>query len=144
MPDHYYSLSSDIPPSYGKEGVACLVFAGNQPEISTVGVYRFYNSSNGDHYYTTDKGLASFLQGRGYVIENGGEPVFYVFERPLGCDTVPFYQWQNGTDHFYTTNSTGELAPWIGGHYQGILGHVFPASAAVVGSRKPLYRFYKG
>ncbi|EUC65992.1 hypothetical protein RSOL_504400, partial [Rhizoctonia solani AG-3 Rhs1AP] len=144
MPDHYYSLNSDTPTSYGNEGVACLVFARDQPEVYTVGVYRFLNSKTGNHYYTTDKGMEVHVKNLGYAIENNGEPVFYVFDRPLGNDTVPFYQWFLGTDHFYTTNSTGELAPWAGGQYQGILGHVFRANAPLVGSRKQLYRFYKG
>ncbi|KAJ1302987.1 hypothetical protein OPQ81_003279 [Rhizoctonia solani] len=113
------------------------------PEFSTVGVYRYYNPQTTDHYYTPDKGQGNLAETQGYKIENNGNPEFYIFKRSLGCDTVPFYQWHIGTDHFYTTHPTGELAPFLGGQYQGIIGYVFPASAPVVGSLKQLHRYFK-
>lgn len=42
-------------------------------------------------------------------------------------------------DHFYTTNPTGELAPSIGYHYEGIAGYVFTKQEA---KTVPIYRAY--
>jgi uncharacterized membrane protein len=49
------------------------------PCTSSVPVYRLFNASQGDHLYTSDPNEVKTLLGRnvGWVMDNGGNPVFY-------------------------------------------------------------------
>ena len=64
-------------------------------------LYRYWNSTLGDHFFTTDYselGAGKF----GWVFEGPGG---YVHDQP-GPGLVPLYRYWNshGRDHFYTTN----------------------------------------
>ncbi|KAH7337544.1 hypothetical protein B0J17DRAFT_663374 [Rhizoctonia solani] len=151
--DHYYTLNGNDTNlrgfGYRDEGVVGLVFAKDQPELSLVGIYRYYNKDTNDHWFTKNyPEMESVANNKGYVLEDKN-PSFYLFAHSMGCDTIPVYQWLNNTDHFLTTDGTGELAPMLqsgpGGRleYQGIVGYVFPNTAEVKGTRAPLYRYYR-
>ncbi|KAG8714651.1 hypothetical protein FRC11_007658, partial [Ceratobasidium sp. 423] len=151
--DHYYTLNGNDAGlhsnGYRDEGIVGLAFAEDQPEISLVGIYRYYNINTNDHWFTRNPlQMESVAINKDYVLEDKN-PVFYLFDHCMGCDTIPVYQWLNNTDHFLTTDGTGELAPVLqygpGGRleYQGIIGYVFPKTAEVKGTRVPLYRYYR-
>lgn len=157
--DHFYTtvLDSSYPEKagYRNEGIACVVLSQPLPEVSTVPVYRYFKPSvddgfYGNHFYTISKAEGDIATTHnGYRVENKGEPVWHIFENQCTspcCGTVPFYRWQHSQrgDYLYTTHPTGELGPSVGLVYQGILGYVFRPDAPIVGSRKPLYRWYKG
>jgi uncharacterized protein DUF5648/parallel beta helix pectate lyase-like protein/prealbumin domain-containing protein len=93
-------------------------------------VYRFWNASAGDHFYTAN----ASEKPAGYVAEG---LIGYVMSSQT-TGSVPLYRYWNGTigDHFYTTSIIGD------GNYtpEGILGYVFPSE---VSGSTPLYRLYK-
>jgi len=61
--------------------------------------------------------------------------------RDLAFGIVPFYRWNNGTDHYYTTDPTGGIAPVSGYWYEGIACYVFSTQAPFT---IPLYRWFNG
>ena len=53
------------------------------------------------------------------------------------ADTTALYRWYNsaGVDHFYTTDSSGELAPTNGYKYEGITGYLWTTEGAPTNKR---------
>lgn len=98
--------------------------------------FRYYNSGNGDHFYTTN--FAELGDGKsGYTAE--GIQCRILSSNISG--TLPFYRYYNSGngDHFYTSNYA-ELGGGGGGYiYEGIAGYIYASSAT---GRIPLYRYY--
>ncbi|MFA6159633.1 MAG: SpoIID/LytB domain-containing protein [Parcubacteria group bacterium] len=125
--DHIYTasenekntLASASEYGYIYEGIAFYIFQTQRDE--TIPVYRFYNSQNGDHFYT-----ASENEKNQIVIV----PVFR------------FYSTING-DHMYTASNSekGILANMTisGYQYEGI---AFYGYSSRVTNSFPVYRFY--
>jgi len=96
-------------------------------------VYRYYNPTTGDHFYTTNFNELG-NGGLGYYYEwiqctmasDGSLPGYY-----------PFYRYYNPSTgaHFYTTD-TSEVQP--GFNFESILGFV----EITPGASAPLYRYY--
>jgi hypothetical protein len=93
-------------------------------------------SEGGDHLYTRNWKEAVKAQTRlNYVLECDGKPAFLLADRPVN-GAVPFYQFFNGKDHFYTTSRSAEGAPY---HLEGVLGYIFTSPGD---GRIPLYRAF--
>jgi subtilisin family serine protease len=99
-------------------------------------LYRYYNSSTGDHFYTSNW----------YELGGGGGNWTYegltgfVVAGPV-AGTAPFYRYYNKRtgDHFYTPSWSelgGGGGDWV---YEGVTGYVPTASAW---DTYPLYRYY--
>ena len=85
-------------------------------------LYRLYNRSINDHFYTVDYSEAvSAISGGGYSDESSITPmyVFADFPRPLLVSCRSLYRmWSDrATDHFYTTN-TDELNGAVSAGYR--------------------------
>ncbi len=107
------------------------------PTNGKVGLLRYYNGGNGQHFYTTSP--TEIGSGKyGYVPEG---TMGYVFSSQQ-AGTAPFYRYYNTSfgGHFYTTNwgelGSGGSGGWV---YEGIQCYI--QSANVAGST-PLYRYY--
>ena len=104
----------------------------SEKSASLVTLYRYYNSSVGDHLYVT-----SPVSYSGYRYEGTQGRIY----SSATSGTVPLYKYYSirDTDHFYTTNFS-ELGNGRNGYYyQGIIGYVFSNSAS---GRSRLYRYY--
>jgi hypothetical protein len=102
----------------------------------TVPLYRYWNPTNTDHFYTTNwSDLGSGRYGWGYE----GIQCYVVPQQTPG--TVPLYRyWNPGIgDHFYTTNYNELGAGRYGWSYEGIQCHVYTTPAV---DRAPLYRYW--
>ena len=99
-------------------------------------LYRWYNSGNGDHFYTTDPN-GELAPSSGYTYEG---IVGYIATSQIS-GTAALYRWYNSGngDHFYTTDPNGELAPSSGYTYEGIVGYI--ATSQISGTAA-LYRWY--
>ncbi|HEX8974751.1 MAG TPA: SpoIID/LytB domain-containing protein [Patescibacteria group bacterium] len=127
---------------YTAEGIAFYAFDPNAAQpAGTVPVFRYFNSTSGDHFYTTNTTFD--YSSYGYVKESNA---FYAYDpnatQPAG--TVPVYRFFNsGTSkHFYTAledekNSLLNNPQW-GFAPEGI---AFYANASKTGSEVPVYRF---
>ncbi len=108
--DHFYTASETekakiiATPSfaYKYEGVGFYAYK-NQIE-GTSPIYRFYNKTSGDHFYTANETEKDNLinSNKYYSYENIG---FYAFASET-ANTLPVYRLYNGADHFYTINAT--------------------------------------
>lgn len=86
-------------------------------------LYRYYNSNNGDHFYTTN-----FNELGGGGGEWNAEGVTGYIHTSPQADTNPLHRYYNhsNNDHFYTTNFDelgGGGGDW---NYEGVQGHIFP------------------
>ena len=100
------------------------------PVSKLVALYRFYNATDSDHYYST-----SASAPRGYRAE-GITSYIYSVQAPA---TVPMYQSYNSVrkDHYYTTDR--DSAETYGYKLDGVVGYVYPTQ--VTGSTS-MYRMY--
>ena len=106
--------------------------------IQNSGLYRYFNPTSGQHFYTTNLNeLSSGSQGYSYEKTEGF--VYPITNRP--SDSVPFYRYRMAnapTGHFYTTdwNELGNgNSSWI---YEGIQCYVY--STNIPGTTR-LYRY---
>ncbi len=102
----------------------------------TVPVYRYWNRTNTDHYYTTDWNELGSGSG-GYEFEQ----VEFYMSLTEQTGTTPLYRyWRSQIgDHFYTANF-GELGFGGGGYvYEGIVGYVYPTQQF---GTVPLHRYW--
>lgn len=170
--DHFYTTSdaeknaliNNPQWGYAYEGVAFYVYADQADGTSAV--YRFYNASTGDHFYTASEDeknsislspIYRFLNpatGNHFftasefeksIIANTSKSgylfegiAFYAFTTDVSGST-PVYRSYNSTtgDHFYTTSDSERNAD--GYSYEGI---AFYAFASQVSGTSPVYRFY--
>jgi subtilisin family serine protease len=106
----------------GSDVLISIVDSGiAMPDRVLDSIYRWFNSKNGDHFYTRDP-AGEIAPDTGYMYE--GSP-FRLF--PAGTpDTTTFFRWVHPTrgDHFYTTDPSGEFAPSSGYTPQGNIGFI--------------------
>ncbi len=120
--------------------VLCLVpVMAQQP---TTALYRWYNSGNGDHFYTTDpEGEAA--PSSGYISEG----ITGYVKTSQASGTTALYRWYNSDtgDHFYTTDQQGELAQKAGYAFEGEIGYIWTAAPKITPptpTNIALYRWY--
>ncbi len=118
--------------TYDKIGISTLY----PKRDGTAKLYRYYNSGNGDHFYTTN--ACDLGSGKsGYVFE--GDAGFLYTTAVAGTNALHRYYDPGNGDHFYTTNWS-ELGGGAGGYlYEGIAGYLFPTAQA---GTVALYRYY--
>jgi len=106
-------------------------------------VYRFYNSTTGDHFYTISENEKDTLINNsqsGYVYET---IAFYAFQSKIG-NSVPVYRFINSKngDHFYTISENEKAIvlnnPQWGYVYEGV---GFYSLASQINESLPVYRF---
>ncbi len=127
------SCNNPTPPNYQPYEALLRETKKNQ---FLVPIYRYWNLSNGDHFYTTNFNELGH-GGKGYKSEGITGHLFSV--QLVG--TVPVYRYWSSkhTDHFYTTYFN-ELGPGRDSYrYEGIVGYVYPNFDC---DRKPLYRYW--
>lgn len=143
MSDHFYTISaterdSAAAGAYEFEGVAGFVFPG--PEPGPVPLYRAFNPSNGDHFYTANEAEYSNAVNNYSYIAEGTVGFLYATQAP---GTIPFFRlWLPNTgDHFYTTSvaERDNAVANIGYLDEGIVGYV--RASATMGTA-PLYRSF--
>jgi hypothetical protein len=87
-------------------------------------MYRYVNTGNGDHFYTTNFGELGNAGFGGWIYEG----VTGYVPTTAAADTSPLYRYVNTSngDHFYTTNF-GELgnAGFGGWIYEGVQSQVW-------------------
>lgn len=153
---HFYTASKSeadsavVSSGYKSEGVACYVFdAGAAPNTLPVGttrLYRLYNPSIDDHFYTTSQSEANnAVKVAGYRMEG---PACYVFDPQANIQSLP-----NGVKplnriynpainaHFYTAsqNEASNAIANAGYKSEGIACYVYDSVQATA---VPLYRLY--
>jgi len=125
---------------YIYEGVECYVYDRNVQ--NTVPLYRFYNTRNPDHFYTTS------AEERDNVLSNYPDYVFegvecFVYDHQLpGTKPVHRFVNTNSGDHFYTIDADAidQIAEHIPSYnYEGI---AFYAKEYQSGNSVPFHRFY--
>lgn len=109
---------------FTREGATGLVFPS--PVTGTVPLYRLYNATIFDHFYTISAAGVDFaVQVAGYTLEGVAG---YVYPSPQ-CGAVPLYRMYSAqqTDHFYTTSITERDSAIKGGYSgEGIDGYIIP------------------
>lgn len=111
--------------------LAALFVSGAR--ASNVAFYRYYNSGNTDHYYTTD--YSTLGSGAlGWVYE---EVACYV-DDSYDSGTEPLYEYNNSGKHFYTTNYSELGSGEYGYTFSGIACYVWSTE---VDGTTPWYRF---
>jgi hypothetical protein len=102
----------------------------------TVPLYRYWNPSVTDHYYTTDFNELGWT-GSGWEF-NWIECYIYPTQ---ASGTVPLYEYWNPTvgDHYYTINYNELGAGAYGWTYQTVVGYVFPTQAS---GTVPLHEYW--
>ena len=106
----------------------------------TVPLYRLYQPTIIDHFYTTNISEAqNARQHLGYNDEGVAARIW----PSQASDTVPLYRLYSpgATDHFYTTNSAerNNAISHLGYNDEGITGYVYPERGH---GGAPLYRLY--
>ncbi len=100
----YAYKNPETPTDYRSEGTAFYTYS-TQVE-NTTPVYRFYNKTNGDHFYTTNESEKNNIISSmtSYAFEG---TVFYAYPSAIN-NSSPVYRFLNKTngDHFYTINET--------------------------------------
>lgn len=130
----FYALPN--PSSYAAEGTAFFAFGSQQAE--TIAVYRSFNSSASDHFYTTS---STEKDSSGYTYEG---VAFYAYQAQKD-GTVPLYRFYNtiSGNHFYTASESEKSAlinnPQWGYSYEGVMVYVY---ANQVNGTTNVYRFY--
>jgi hypothetical protein len=128
---HFYTISASERDNaistlgYADEGTACYVFASDPHVPGSTPMYKLYNTSTGDYFYTTsagerDNAIANF----GY--SDGGVACYVFSSNVLG--TSPLYRLYNPTtrDHFYTISaSERDNATSLGYATEGTACYVF-------------------
>jgi YD repeat-containing protein len=112
--------------SYASEGIAFYAYAAQLN--NSVPIYRFYNTTNGDHFYTSVNS-----NHPGYLSEGIS---FYAFATETN-GTIPIYRYYNPStgDHFYTIINTTIT------NYNNE-GIAFYAFTDLNIDNSPIYRFY--
>lgn len=111
-----------------------FLLAAFVPALFADNLYRYYNSTSGDHFYTTDfNELGNGALGYTY------EWVQCTIDHSSNASNIPFYRYYNSTTgtHFYTTDTSEVPA---GFHFEKIQGWVYANN--VTGTMAPLYRYY--
>ena len=69
-------------PNYSFEGVRYYAFESEPESIETIPVYRLFNTNSGTHLFSSAQNEISYIEENlpNFVMENGGNAVFYVWE----------------------------------------------------------------
>lgn len=115
----------------GRCGLSLAQPPAGAPDVEPV--YRWWNSTIGDHFYTSAPASAAAF---GYVPEG---IQFHLFACP-SAGTSPFLRWWNAsiTDHFYTRDPSNGPA-LLGYYFEGDIGCI---SAEAIPGTVPLYRWW--
>ena len=120
----------------------------NVGSAATVPLYRLYNPTLVDHFYTIDPAERATALNLGYI--NDGIPVAcHVFQSQVDGTTAFFRLWKGAGstgNHFYTVNP-GERDTAVSVHGyddEGSEGFIYPPSNTSIVGAVPLYRLYKG
>ena len=107
-----------------------------QQPPQTTRLFRYWNGSTGDHFYTTN--WSELGNGRsGYVYEGVQA---YIHPAPVTGSAPLFRYWNpTNTDHFYTTNWSELRAGRSGYTLEGIQGYVYAQPTA---GSLPLHRYW--
>lgn len=115
--------------------------AANVPGLNNV--YRFYQGTTGDHFYTTDFGERGTIQNTSQVYKFEGTPWATPDKAANTIDTFRFYDTHTG-DHFYTTSANERdtilQTPGTNYQYEGIGFEVYANEGAA--GTFALERFY--
>ncbi|MEH2015078.1 hypothetical protein [Nostoc sp.] len=136
--------SNQLTISKGKSGSENLLIAQvpsitrriNGTVVTAYPLYRYYNSSIVDHFYTVN--FAELGNGSSGYISEG---IAAYISKIQYAGTVPLYRYYSSaaTDHFYTTNFS-ELGNGKNGYvFEGIIGYVYPRP---ITDTLPVYRYY--
>jgi peptidoglycan hydrolase-like amidase len=122
----FYALANSA--GYAYEAIG--FYAYSTQATGTVPIYRFYNPTSGDHFYTTSNTAHTGYNNEGIV--------FYLYSTQTN-GTSPIYRFYNPTngDHFYTFSNT----PHYGYNNEGVVFYAFNTQSAQPGI-SPVYRFY--
>ena len=120
-----------------ESGINSTTITVDQAGVPPVPLYRYWNPSMYNHFYTTDFGILG-NGGSGYTYE-GVQCRVYPSQVPGTVPLKHYYCADNG-DHFYTTLSSepGSGLPCY--QYQGIECYVYTSSGS---GRVRLYRYYE-
>ncbi len=175
--DHFYTASSGEKDAlinnpawgYNYEGVAFFVFPSQVSDTSAV--YRFFNASNGDHFYTASSSeknelnLAPVFRFVNYssgdhfytasnaeksVLANASasgytyEGIAYYARTSQTSGTTPVYRLFNSStgDHFYTAGSAEKDSLVSSSSGYAYEGVAFYAYSSQASGTSPVYRFY--
>ena len=103
-------------------------------------LYRMYDPTRGEHFYTKSEAEMKYLVASGWVHESNAD---FVVVDATEEDAIPVYRLYNPNDggmHFYTVNA--EEAKWLsagGWTYEGISHYVFDKSSSKGTSQYRLY-----
>jgi hypothetical protein len=115
-----YGIANPIGPVLSTLGVGLC-------STSTVPLYRYWNHSVGDHFYTTS--WAELNRGRANYVLDGVQ--CRIFPAPAGGAVALHRYWNPAvTDHFYTVDLNELGMGRFGWAYEGIAGFVYPGPAA--------------
>jgi len=130
--------------NYSLEGTAFYAFPATQ--TGALPVYRFYNSSNGGHFYTISEAEKNYVvanMGATYQLEG---IAFYAYpDTSTDLASLPVYRFYNVTNgqHFYTASEAekNSLTTNLGSvfHLEGVAFYAYTATATEL---SPIYRFY--
>lgn len=112
------------------------VFPLTKPAVTSVPLYRYWNPSIGDHFYTTSW---AELGSGGYGWSYEGIQCFVCPTHEAG--TVPLYRYWNPSigDHFYTTNWSELRGGNAGWGFERVQCFVYPSQMK---GTFPLYRYW--
>lgn len=119
--------------NYGNDNTTFMTMLINQVSASDGAVYRLYNISTGEHFYTSSAKEKADLVRIGWKDEGIG------WSSATDNDGVPVYRLfnPNASDHHYTTNKAeSDMLVRVGWNYEGIVAYA-PKSTST-----PLYRLY--
>ncbi|HBP01254.1 MAG: hypothetical protein UY41_C0042G0003 [Candidatus Moranbacteria bacterium GW2011_GWE1_49_15] len=112
--DHFYTtsenekikLSESLNSSYAFEGTAFYALPDDSLQPSAVPVYRFYNSSNGDHFYTASENEKDKITNNLSTLYQYEGIAFYSLPDDSIESASPIYRFHNSSsgDHFYTAD----------------------------------------
>jgi hypothetical protein len=135
--DHFYTqnaaeIGATESGQSGHHGYTCEGVGFYLAENETVGytaVYRFWNPSSKDHFYTSSEEEKDSVHAHGYSLEG---VVGYISTTQIE-GTIPVYRYWNPNthDHFYTSNALeiGATEPGVTGAHgytcEGVLGYAF-------------------
>ncbi len=131
---------------YAAEGIAFYAYdPGAAQPSGTLPVYRFYNSTTGDHFYTASESEKDSLvnnSSSGYSLEG---TVFFADASQADPAEVAVYRFYDSIKgkHFYTASTDERNAlqnnPQWGYAYEGVAFYAYPSQ---ITGTLPVYRFY--
>jgi len=155
--DHFYTTNSEeigtiTPGQKGHHHYTCegiLGYISPKEFTGSVQVYRYYNASNGDHFYTVNCSEIGLLNPREVGNHSYTDESILGYALPPDHNVTPVYRYYNEKmkDHFYTTwpGEIGTIAHGATGKHgfksEGCSFYIF---AHHTEGLLPLYRYFNG